>query len=66
MAGTRQAMQRARVRRGSDIGAACSTSPERPALLVIRFMAMSPPRPSRKAGIIGQSRFDSVPCAGAE
>ena len=28
-----------------------STSPERPELLVIRFIAINPPRPSRKAGM---------------
>ncbi len=28
-------------------------------------MAINPPRPSRNAGINDQSRFDSVPCAGA-
>ena len=51
-AGTRQARHSARVRRGSDIGAASSTWPERAELLVIRFIAINPPSPSRNAACI--------------
>ena len=61
--GTRQARQSARVRRDSATGEDRSTSPARPALLVIRFIAISPPRPSANAGSTGQSRLVSGPSA---
>ena len=61
--GTRQARQSARVRRDSATGEDRSTSPARPALLVIRFIAIRPPRPSAKAGSTGQSRLVSGPSA---